>query len=126
MKKSFSGVVVLSLAVAGIAQMAGAAPVAAKAGASKPGVRVVQGARALTVADKASITGKGVDGDCCCPSPPPPTDLKPGYGFGTTGHYGPPGQDFTPEQSWRRWVAAGNTDLTPAGHNLPGQALVRP
>ena len=118
------GLLSLSAVMVGVAN---AAPASPAANVSKSGVRVVAKAKALTTGEKASITGMG---DCCycgCPeTPPAPTDHKPGYGFGTTGHYGPPGQDFTPEQSWRRWVAAGNTVSTPAGHPLPGQALTRP
>ena len=117
------GLLSLSAAMAGSAS---ATPASPAANVSKSGVRVVAKAKALSVAEKASINGM----DCGCGGhddpAPAPTDLKPGYGFGTTGHYGPPGQDFTPAQSWRNWVRVqGHTDFTPAGHPLPGQAVSR-
>lgn len=93
--------------------------------ATKVFIPVVSGAVALSSVEKGSV-----DGMCGCPPPPPPptcpppapVDTKPGYGFGTTGHYGPPGQGFTPGNSWRGVVAAGGT-TTPKGGNLPPRAF---
>ena len=76
-------------------------------------IPVVDGAKALTTTEKG-----GVDGGCGCGS----HDTKPGYGFGTTGHYGPPGQGFTPHKSWRQVVRKGGT-TTPKGNDLPPTAF---
>jgi hypothetical protein len=83
---------------------------------AKSGLPVVAEAQKLTVSEKANVNG-----ECGC-STPAPTDTKPGYGFGTTGHYGPPGQGFTPSNSWRQAVAAGQT-TTPIGNPLPPRAF---
>jgi len=114
-------------------------------------VPVIKGAKALSVTEKGGVDGMGnkakknklpVPVDCApppppdcpppppdCPPPPPPppadcppVDTKPGYGFGTTGHYGPPGQGFTPTNSWRGTVAGGGT-TTPKGRALPPRAF---
>lgn len=85
-------------------------------------VSVVSGAKAISKAEKADVTGR-----CGCEVPTTPTTpttplpSKPGYGFGTTGHYGPPGQGFTPSDNWRSH-AAGN-GLTPTGRPLPPRAF---
>jgi hypothetical protein len=102
--KFLFGLVAVTVSVAGAAQ---AAPTQTK------GVKVVAGAKALTTDDKASVTGM----HCTCA----PHDLKPGYGFGTTGHYGPPGQGFTPHDSWR--MHAAGDGLTPTGRALPNPAF---
>jgi hypothetical protein len=113
-------------------------------------VPVIRGAKSLSAIEKGGIAGLGrpapIDSpasptccpardDCdvpppppdCDPPPPPPTDCpppdtKPGYGFGTTGHYGPPGQGFTSANSWRIVVAGGGT-RTPKGRALPPRAF---
>jgi len=91
--------------------------------ASKVFIPVVAGAKALGAVEKGGVVGLG---DECAPPPPPtcpaPVDAKPGYGFGTTGHYGPPGQGFTPSNSWRGVVASGGT-ITPRGGALPPRAF---
>src|SRR5687767_8792532 len=98
------GVLSLSMAMAGAAS---ASPTtgAAKATVGKSGVRVVAGAKMLSLAEKMDVTGKGDCCGCSCTPPPLPQDEKPGYGFGTTGHYGPPGQGFNPSSeggpTWR-------------------------
>ena len=120
------GVLSLSMAMAGAAS---ANPTVGKS--TKSGVRVVAGAKMLSLAEKSDVTGKGDCCGCSCTpeTPPVPQDEKPGYGFGTTGHYGPPGQGFNPSSeggpTWRGWRLT-NSTTTPAGHHLPGQALVRP
>jgi hypothetical protein len=118
MQKSVFGIAVLTVAaIGGMVSTSQAAQV-------KVSIPVVAGATTLSVVEKG-----GVDGKCDCPPPPPPAcpppapvDLKPGYGFGTTGHYGPPGQGFTPTNSWRQVVAGGGT-TTPKGGNLPPRAF---
>jgi len=111
-KIMLSGLVVLT-AIAGVAQ---AAPTAKKS------VRVVSSAKALTSAEKASVTGM----DCGCPDPV----SKPGYGFGApVEHYGPPGQGFNPNWTWRQQMAGGGanggpSDYTPKGNALPPRAFV--
>ena len=97
--KKFSGLLILTVALAGSAHAS-----------SKPALRVVAGAKALTSVEKVDVTGK----HCGCPT-------KPGYGFGTTGHYGPPGQDFTSRDNWRRHAAGDG--LTPTGRPLPPRAF---
>ena len=95
---------------------------------TKVSIPVVAGAKKISAVEKFGVVGLG---DCPpppCPPPPPscpppaPVDSKPGYGFGTTGHYGPPGQGFTPGNSWRMTVAAGGT-TTPKGGDLPPRAF---
>jgi hypothetical protein len=76
---------------------------------------VVASATALSTVEKG-----GVDGECGCQ----PHDTKPGYGFGTTGHYGPPGQGFTPNDTWRQHVRSDG--LTPSGRPLPPRAFTTP
>lgn len=103
MKKfATSGLLLLTVALAGSAQ--------ASTKTSKPALRVVAGAKALTSMEKVDVTGK----HCGCPT-------KPGYGFGTTGHYGPPGQGFTTRDNWRRH--ADGDGLTPTGRPLPPRAF---
>ena len=110
MQKSMFGIAVLTVAaMGGMVNMSQAAQ-------TKVSIPVVAGATALSSVEKG-----GVDGKCGCPEPAP-VDLKPGYGFGTTGHYGPPGQGFTPSNSWRTIVAGGGT-TTPKGGNLPPRAF---
>src|SRR5688572_25788355 len=99
MIKVFAGLSSLMLATA---------VVAANAATAQPTLKVAKGAKALSTAEKASISGK-----CGCE----PAPAKPGYGFGTTGHYGPPGQGFTPTDNWRNHAAGDG--LTPTGNNLP-------
>lgn len=141
-KKSFLGIAALSVAasigVASSSQAAQTSTTEVAQVAPKVVIPVVAGAKALSTVEKGGIAGMG---DTCtppppCPPPPPPScpppppscppptpvDLKPGYGFGTTGHYGPPGQGFTPSNSWRRVVAAGGT-TTPKGNDLPPRAF---
>ncbi len=79
-----------------------------------PSVQVVAGASRLSDTEKASVTGK-----CGCYCAPLPS--KPGYGFGTTNHYGPPGQGFTPSNNWRNH--ASGDGLTPKGKALPPRAF---
>jgi hypothetical protein len=108
-----------------VSQAASTTPAVTSPTATKVFIPVVSGAVALSTVEKGSV-----DGMCGCPPPPPPptcpppapVDAKPGYGFGTTGHYGPPGQGFTPGNSWRGVVAAGGT-TTPKGGNLPPRAF---
>jgi len=102
--KFLFGFVAITATMAGAVQ---AAPTQTK------GIKVVAGAKALTTEDKASVTGM----HCTCE----PHDMKPGYGFGTTGHYGPPGQGFTPHDSWRMHAAGDR--LTPTGRPLPRPAF---
>jgi hypothetical protein len=93
-----------------VAGAANAAPTAKKS------VRVVSSAKVLSVAEKASVDGM----HCGCQ----PHDLKPGYGFGTTGHYGPPGQGFDSHDSWR--IHVGTDGMTPTGNPLPPRAFTTP
>ena len=79
-------------------------------------VAVVSGAKAVTATEKVDVTGR-----CGCGETPAPTASKPGYGFGTTGHYGPPGQGFTPSDNWRNHAAGDG--LTPTGRALPPRAF---
>ena len=109
-KIMLSGLVAMSLVAGSVAQ---AAP------SVKKGIRVVSGAKVLSGAEKASI-----DGMCGCGPAPAPVDTKPGYGFGTTGHYGPPGQGFTPADNWR--THASGDGLTPNGLALPPRAFTTP
>lgn len=97
-----------------------AATAAQAAPTAKKSVRVVSSAKALNVAEKASVTGM----HCGCPEPVV-LDQKPGYGFGTTGHYGPPGQGFTSTDSWRMSVNGGS-GLTPTLNQLPPRAFTTP
>ena len=112
MQKSVFGIAVLTVAaIGGMVSTSQAAQI-------KVSIPVVAGATTLSVVEKG-----GVDGKCGCECPPPaPVDSKPGYGFGTTGHYGPPGQGFKPDHSWRQVVAGGGT-TTPKGGNLPPRAF---
>ncbi|MBW3635966.1 MAG: hypothetical protein KY445_05790 [Armatimonadetes bacterium] len=80
-------------------------------------VAVVSGAKAVTATEKVDVTGR----DCGCSHTPAPAPSKPGYGFGTTGHYGPPGQGFTPADNWRNHAAGDG--LTPTGRALPPRAF---
>lgn len=124
MKKSVTtGLVMLTVAMAGMAQaetktVPSTGSAVAPAKVSKPALRVVAGATALSTVEKLDVTGM-----CGCPPPPAPTvKAKPGYGFGAkTEHYGPPGQGFTPEYSWRDARAAGRG--TPKGNSLPPRAF---
>jgi hypothetical protein len=112
MQKSVFGIAVLTVAaIGGMVSTSQAAQV-------KVSIPVVTGATALSAVEKGGVDGKC---DCGCP-PSAPVDFKPGYGFGTTGHYGPPGQGFTPTNSWRQTVAGGGT-TTPKGGNLPPRAF---
>ncbi len=80
-------------------------------------VPVVSGAKAISQVEKADVTGR-----CGCEGgPSTPLPSKPGYGFGTTGHYGPPGQGFTPSDNWRNHAAGDG--LTPTGRPLPPRAF---
>ena len=108
--QKFFGIALLSVAtVGGFASISQAAQVK---------VPVVAGAKALSTIEKGQVDGMGKPVAPDCPPPPPPdcppapVDTKPGYGFGTTGHYGPPGQGFVSTNSWRAHVANGIT-LTP-------------
>lgn len=84
---------------------------------AKVSVPVAKGAKVLSASEKADVTGR-----CGCGGPAPePLPSKPGYGFGTTGHYGPPGQGFTPENNWRNHAAGDG--LTPTGRPLPPRAF---
>jgi hypothetical protein len=96
--------------------MVAAAVVAAATTPSQPSLQVVKGARSLSDQEKASVSGK-----CGCTPAPAPAPSKPGYGFGTTGHYGPPGQGFTPSNNWRNHAAGDG--LTPSGKALPPRAF---
>lgn len=93
----------------------------ASAASATPTLQVVPGATKLSVQEKESVSGKYG----CVPPPPPPSctplPSKPGYGFGTTGHYGPPGQGFTPSDNWRNHAAGDG--LTPSGKALPPRAF---
>ena len=101
MLKKFAGFSVLAVATAFVASAQAA-----------PTLKVVKSATPLSVTEKASVSGK-----CgCAPAP-----SKPGYGFGTTGHYGPPGQGFTPSDNWRNHAAGDG--LTPSGKALPPTAF---
>ncbi len=93
------------VAILGVMALAALAP---KAEAK---VLVVSGAKTVSAVEKADVTGR-----CGCPVLP----SKPGYGFGTTGHYGPPGQGFTPSDNWRNHAAGDG--LTPTGRPLPPRA----
>jgi hypothetical protein len=111
--KFLFGLVAVTVSIAGAAQ---AAPTQSK------GIKVVAGAKALTTEDKASV-----DGMCSCPAP---VDRKPGYGFGAkTEHYGPPGQGFENDLTWRNWTGHGWAALggqegkTPKGNPLPPPAF---
>jgi hypothetical protein len=129
MQKKFGFTIAALAAVAtvgmtGASQAAPTASTPAVQNAGKVSIPVVAGATALSATEKGGVVGLG---DTCtpppCPPPPcTPVDAKPGYGFGTTGHYGPPGQGFTPRNSWRRVVASGGT-TTPKGNNLPPTAF---
>ena len=100
-----SGLVVLT-AVSGVAQ---AIP------SAKSGIRVVSSAKALNVAEKASVSGMH---GCECPDPVE----KPGYGFGAkVEHYGPPGQGFNGYYTWRMQREV--SDYTPKGNPLPPRAF---
>ena len=92
--------------------------IATASATATPTVKVVKGAKPLTQQEKASVSGK-----CgCVPAPSPsPVVGKPGYGFGTTGHYGPPGQGFTPSDNWRNHAAGDGK--TPSGKDLPPTAF---
>lgn len=79
-------------------------------------VPVVSGAKAISKVEKADVTGRYY-----CPPTTTPLPSKPGYGFGTTGHYGPPGQGFTPSDNWRNHAAGDG--LTPTGRPLPPRAF---
>ena len=107
-KVSITGLLVLTAAITGTAHAS-----------SAPQLRVVASATTLSVEEKGGVNGES----CGCP----PKDMKPGYGFGTTGHYGPPGQGFEPGRSntWRAAVRRGDT-LTPAGHPIPPRAFTTP
>jgi len=118
-KKATLGIVALTMAaLGGTVRMGLAAPTAEASlpvtsislPATDISIPVVTGAKVLSAAEKG-----GVDGACGC-------DKKPGYGFGTTGHYGPPGQGFTPGNSWRHVVHNGGT-TTPKGGDLPPTAF---
>jgi hypothetical protein len=76
-----------------------------------PKVPVVAGAQALTTAEKTDVTGR-----CGCPT-------KPGYGFGTDGHYGPPGLGYTTHDNWRKH--AGSDGVSPTGQPLPPVAFTK-
>jgi len=97
---------------AGLSSLMVAAAVVASA-STTPSLQVVKGATPLSVQEKESVSGKS----CGCPHLP----HKPGYGFGTTGHYGPPGQGFTPSNNWRNHAAGDG--LTPTGRPLPPRAF---
>ena len=107
-KTSITGLLVLTAAITGVAG-ASTAPTA-------PRLRVVAAATALSTVEKGGINGE----HCGCE----PHDLKPGYGFGTTGHYGPPGQGFDSHDSWRMHVRGDG--LTPNGLPLPPRAFTTP
>jgi hypothetical protein len=109
-----------TVGLATVSQAASTTPAVTSPTATKVFIPVVSGAVALSTVEKGSV-----DGMCGCPhtTPEVPTDLKPGYGFGTTGHYGPPGQGFTPGNSWRGVVAAGGTTTPTKGGNLPPRAF---
>ena len=107
-KVTISGLLALTAAMGTVAQ---AAPTASKV--SKAQVRVVAGAKALSTADKANITGM-----CGCPEPV----SKPGYGFGApVEHYGPPGQGFNPYWTWRQQRE--QSAYTPNGTAMPPTAF---
>lgn len=91
--------------------LVGITTIGATAPVQKPVLNVVAGAKAISTAEKADVTGS-----CGCTP-----DTKPGYGFGTTGHYGPPGQGFTPADNWRSHAAGDG--LTPTGNSLPPTAF---
>lgn len=91
---------------------AGFLSVQAGAAVAKINVPVVAGATTISASEKVDVTGL-----CGCPGEP----TKPGYGFGTTGHYGPPGQGFTPHDNWRKHAAGDG--LTPGGRALPPRAF---
>ena len=125
-KKTVLGMAAMTAAaMVGMASTGQAAPTAQISTTvmqAKVAIPVVAGAKALTSGEKFTVDGA----HCGCPETPPPaptpTDTKPGYGFGTTGHYGPPGQGFTSTASWRMTVARGGT-TTPKGGNLPPRAF---
>ena len=104
MMKMFAGLSSLMVAAAVVAS-ASAVPTTSAA----PSLKVVKGATQLSAQEKESVSGK-----CGCPT-------KPGYGFGTTGHYGPPGQGFEPGNNWRHHAAGDG--LTPTGRPLPPRAF---
>ena len=93
---------------------------------AKPVLRVVSDAKMISAVEKRDVTG--MCGVCPPPPPPPcstpepaPAASKPGYGFGAkVEHYGPPGQGFTPDNTWRDARAAGTG--TPNGGSLPPRA----
>ena len=114
MNKATFGIATLAaVAMGGTTQLSQMAPTTQ----AKISIPVVSGAKALSATEKGAVDGE----HCGCPAPAP-VDTKPGYGFGTTGHYGPPGQGFTPTNSWRMTVAGGGT-TTPTGNNLPPTAF---
>lgn len=135
MQKFVFTIATLAAATVGLANTSEAAPTApalSSPTAIKVFIPVVSGAVTLGTVEKGGVVGLG---DCppppppSCPPPPPPTcpppapvKAKPGYGFGTTGHYGPPGHGFTPSNNWRGVVAAGGT-TTPKGGALPPRAF---
>lgn len=92
------------------------ATIAAVAPTAEAKVSVVSGAKAVSAVEKTDVTGR-----CGCPPTHAPLPSKPGYGFGTTGHYGPPGQGFTPSDNWRNHAAGDG--LTPTGRALPPRAF---
>ena len=107
-KVTISGLLALTAAMGTVAQ---AAPTASKV--SKAQVRVVAGAKALSTADKANITGM-----CGCP------EYKPGYGFGApVEHYGPPGQGFSNGWTWRQQRDVEKSAYTPNGTAMPPTAF---
>ena len=109
MQKATWGIAVLAaVATSGTTQLSQTAP------SAKVSVPVVSGAKSISAVEKGAADGE----HCSCE----PHDMKPGYGFGTTGHYGPPGQGFTSHNSWRMTVASGAT-TTPTGNNLPPRAF---
>ena len=108
MGSAFGMAALTAVAIGGMVSMSQAAPTV------KVAIPVVAGATALSVTEKGGVDGA----HCGCQ----PHDTKPGYGFGTTGHYGPPGQGFDPHNSWRMTVASGGT-LTPKGGDLPPRAF---
>ena len=102
----FATVAGFAACVVAISGIAHAVPAAHKV------VRVVAGAKALSTAEKASVTGM-----CDCDEP-----TKPGYGFGAkVEHYGPPGQGFSGDLTWREQKQV--SDSTPRGTQLPPTAF---
>jgi hypothetical protein len=121
MQKSIFGIAVVAAMVAG-GTMQGS-----HAAGKKVVVPVVAGAKALNMSEKGLVDGQGIPVTPDCPPPPidcipVPIDAKPGYGFGTEGHYGPPGHGFATNYSWRGVVAGGLT-TTLRGNPLPAPAF---